>query len=80
MISTTRGEEPSETIEKPYTVVDSGPILGLRISETAETPVEPVQPQPESERGLPWGIPISLGIASLVIGLSAFVLWLKTRR
>lgn len=61
-----------------FTVFDSGPILGLRISNEAEVP-RAEEPVPmKSTQQFPWLV-VGLGGLTLLLGGATFILWLKTR-
>ncbi len=68
----------AETPE-PYTVINSGPVLGLRISNEMELPRAEEPAISEKTLQIPWLI-VGLGGLTLLLGITTFSLWLKTRR
>ncbi|HQN04302.1 MAG TPA: hypothetical protein PK174_02685 [Anaerolineaceae bacterium] len=61
--------------EDNFTVIDSGPILGLRITEEVQKPAEP-KPEPASKQTPAFSLPAAIifGAAAILLALSAILL------
>jgi len=79
----TRAVVTPEVLSKPYKVISSGPILGLRISEQVEQETvsepEPVSSKMQFDLST-WGLTLGLGFVTLGLGIISLLLWLKKRR
>jgi hypothetical protein len=79
----TRAVTTPEALTAPYTVISSGPILGLRVSEQVEQEAisepEPVSSETQFDLST-WGLPLGLGFLTLGLGIISFLMWLKKRR